>query len=76
MSREENYIRTDFSFKLQCSECGTPLICDFQRSHFSSGGAQYANSIMVILPCKKCKENSDKPYKLMREAIKLLEERK
>ena len=69
----DNYDRTDIHLKLKCRDCGELLELDSSKSKFEFNSAYNAESVMVIIPCRSCKANSDEPLRLMRKALGLLE---
>ena len=62
-------MRTELTFKLECSECGTLLECDNQKSKFSANSAFTENAVFSIKPCSRCMSKAKRPLNLLKEAL-------
>jgi len=62
-------MRTELTFKLECSECGALLECDNQKSKFTSNSAFTENAVFSINPCARCMSAAKRPVELLKEAL-------
>jgi len=66
--------RSNFNVNFYCSECGTLLNIDGDKSKSSTKSAYEFNSHIFIKPCEKCSGKDKKVKNLFKSIIKELEE--
>ncbi len=67
-------MRTNIKIKAVCSICGNELEADGDKSAMEYDSASDATAKMAIKPCRICYQKSQRPIKLIKEALAMVED--